>query len=417
MIAGHLVDLSPLRASRPFRVLWVSSAVSVLGSQIGSFAVLLYVWQLTHDPFWTGGAALVRAVPTVVFALAGGSLADATDRRRLVLVTAVGQLITATLMAALVLADLGRLWPVLGLLAVQSAFAAAGAPARRSFVVRLLPAHQVGAGVALTMGAWQVAGLVGPALGGVLAGLAGLRVCFAVDAATYLVAMWGIWSLPAMPPQSREHPPGLASVLAGFAFVTARPVLAGAFLSDVAAMVLAMPIALFPAVSAQRYGGQPQVVGAFMSAVAAGGLLATGFSGRFSAARRPGAAMLAAATTWGLALTVFGLTSRLWLALTALAVAGVADSLAVLSRTTIVQLATPDAYRGRVGAIDHVVGLGGPELGNFRGGLVASLTSTGLALVSGGLLSVVGILAVSALFPALRRFGGQDAAEPAVPAG
>jgi hypothetical protein len=191
--------------------------------------------------------------------------------------------------------------------------------------------------------------------------------------------------------------------VAGWRFIAGRPVLTGAFLTDVLATVLAMPIALFPVVNAERFGGGPQTLGLFLSAIAVGGITAGLASGAVTRTPRPGAVMLAAAGLWGLALAAFGLAPSVWLALGCLAVAGAADTVSVISRGALVQLATPDAYRGRVSAVEHVVGIAGPDLGNFRAGVVAGVTSAGVAAVSGGLLCVLGIAAVAATNPALRR--------------
>lgn len=405
---GSLLDPTPLRTSGAFRRLWIGSSVNVLGGQLGAFAVLLYVWQLTGDPFWVGVAALVRGGSVVVFALVGGTVADAVDRRLLVLVTSAGQLVASAATAAVVLLDLGRLWPVLVLLAVQSALGAVGAPARRTFVPRLLPREQVAAGIALTHSSFQAAMLVGPAVAGFVAGGFGVEACFVLDTLTFVAALYGVWGLPRMRPEpapdgAATDRPGLRATWRGFRLVAGRPVLGGAFLTDLSATVLAMPIALFPAVN-ERLGGTPQTLGLLLSAIAVGGIGTSLLSGRLTRSPRPGRTMLVAAATWGLALIAFGLAPVLWAALAALVVAGAADTASVLARGTIVQLDTPDAYRGRVSSIDHVVGAGAPDLGNFRAGVVASVSSAGTSAVVGGVLCVLAVGVVARTVPAVRRF-------------
>jgi MFS family permease len=180
-------------------------------------------------------------------------------------------------------------------------------------------------------------------------------------------------------------------------------VLAGAFLTDLIATVLAMPIALFPVVNAERFDGDPQTLGLFLSAIAVGGITAGLASGAVTRAGRPGLVMLVAAGVWGVALAAFGWAPSVWLALGCLAVAGAADTISVISRGALVQLATPDAYRGRVSAVEDIVGMAGPYLGNFRAGLVAGATTAGVAAISGGVLCVLGIAAVALTAPALRR--------------
>ena len=400
-----LLDVRPLRSSPAFRRVWVGSALSTVGGQLAVVAVLHQTWELTASPVAVGAIGLAQAVPMIVFGVVGGTLADAVDRRRLVLFTTLGQILVAGLLAAQALAGLGSLAVLLGLVALQSAGSALGAPARRTFAARLLPADQVGAGLALANLSFQGAMLVGPAVAGVIAAVWGVGACYAVDALTFLAALYGVVRLPPLPPDGEVARPGLRAVVAGWRFIGSRPVLTGAFLSDLLATVLAMPIALFPVVNADRFGGGPQTLGLFLSAIAVGGITAGLASGAVTRARRPGMVMLGAAGVWGLALAAFGIAPSLWLVLGCLAVAGAADTVSVISRGALVQLATPDDYRGRVSAVEDVVGMAGPYLGNFRAGLVAGVTSAGFAAVSGGLLCVLGIVAVATTNRALRRVG------------
>ena len=260
------------------------------------------------------------------------------------------------------------------------------------------------AGVALDVVAFQIGLLAGPALGGVIVGAWGVGWCLAIDALTYLGSLYGVLGLPAMRPEPSDEAPGWRRALAGAKHVMKMPVLRGAFATDLAATLLVMPVSLFPAINDLRFGGRPETLGLFMSAIAVGGVVASLLSGRSSRSRRPGRVMLAAAATWAVGLLGFGLAEVLWLALFSLAVAGAADTLSVTSRGTIVQLQTPDSLRGRVTALDHLVGATGPDVGNMRGGFVASLTSVPFALVSGPIacLAVLGIVAWRN--PAVRRY-------------
>lgn len=340
----------------------------------------------------------------VVFGLVGGSLADALDRRKLSLVSTVGQLLAAGLLAAQAFAGVRSLWIVLGLVAVSAACGALGAPARRTFPARLLPTEQVSAGIALTHLGNQAAILAGPALGGVLIGLWGVEVCYLLDAATFAAALYAVVRLPALKPLGEAARPGLRATLDGWRYIGRTPVLGGAFMTDVLATVLAMPVALFPALNEERFGGRPETLGLFMSAIAVGGIAAGLASGLATRSKRPGAVMLVMAGIWGLGLTCFALSHQVWLAFGCLAIAGAADTLTVISRGSIVQVATPDSHRGRVSAVEHIIGVSGPDLGNFRGGLVASATSATFAAVLGGLLCVGGVAALAAGNRSLRRF-------------
>lgn len=406
------LDIQPLRTSAEFRGLWIGTSLSAIGAQLAVVAVLYQVWQLTGSAAWVGVIGIAKAVPMIVFGLVGGALADAVDRRRLVLVSTLAQLLAAGGLAAQALGGVGSLWLVLGLVAVQSAAGAAGAPARRSFVPRLLPTEQVPAGVALNHLSFQISMLVGPAAAGLLAAHAGVGVCYLLDALSSGAAAIAVLRLPPLRPLGSIAPPGLAATIAGWRFIARRPVLGGALLTDVLATVLSMPVALFPALADERYGGGPQLLGLFLTAIAVGGIGAGVASGFVTGATRPGLVMLCSAAIWGLGLAGVGLASSSWVALACLVVAGAADTVSVISRGSIVQLATPDSYRGRVGAAEHVVGVAGPDVGNFRAGLVAGATSPTFALVSGGLVCAAGVAILALGNRPLRRFSPTMAWSP-----
>ena len=403
-VRAGLLDLRPLRSSPPFRRLFGSGLLGALGGQVVTVAILFQVWELTHDPFWTGAIGLANALPLIVFGMIGGTLADAVDRRSLVRWSTVGQAVAGLGLAAQAIAGVQSLWLVLGLVSAQGAANAIGAPARRTFVPRLLVPEQVGAGIALQHLSWQGAMLIGPALGGLIIGQWGVGACYLVFAALVVLSLYGILALPSMPPEGTGTRPGLRSTVAGFAYVWRRPVLRGSFASDLAATLLAMPVALFPLVNEERFGGAPETLGLFLSCIAVGGISAGLFSGLVTRADRPGPIQLGAAAVWGLALAVFGFPGPLWLALSMLVLAGAADTVSVTSRALMVQLATPDSHRGRVSAVDHIVGVAGPDVGNFRAGIVAGATSAPIALATGGLAcaAVVGWIALRN--PSLRKF-------------
>ena len=409
-VLDRLVDTRPLRASRPFRRLWIGTTASSFGGQMTMVAVLFQVWEITGNPLLVGAIGVAQAVPLIVLGSVGGSLADAVDRRRLVLFTTVGSIAAAMLLAAQAVVGLNSLPLVLGLVALSAALAAMGSPARRTFVPRLLRADQVSAGIALSHLSFQASMLIGPAVAGLMIAGWGLPACYLLDAVTFVVALYGVARLPAMPPLGAVQRAGLRAIADGWRYVARRPVLRGSFLSDLAATTLAMPVALFPMINEERFGGGPQTLGLFLSAIAVGGVAAGLLSGTITHAGRTGAIQLVAAGVWGAALIGFGLSGSWAAALLFLAIAGAADTVAVICRGATVQLATTDAYRGRVSSVEQIVGAAGPEIGNLRAGIVAGLTSAGFSVVSGGLLCVVGVVAVAATHPSLRRFTIRPAA-------
>jgi MFS family permease len=407
----RFLDTRPLRGSRPFRDLWIGSSASQLGGQIATVAVLAQVWDLTGSPVGTGAIGLATGLPMVLFGLLGGTLADSVDRRAVVRATAAGQLLAAAGLLAQALADNRSVPVLLALVATGSACGALGAPARRTFPVRLLPSDQVAAGLALTNISFQAAMLTGPALAGLIIARWGFSAAYAAQAVTVAVSALAVIRLPAMKPDGVDAAGGRRRPeRGGWGIVLRRPTLWGSMATDLSATLLAMPIALFPLVNEIRFDGDPGTLGLFLSAVAVGGITAGLLSGTVTRRRRGGLVQLTAAGVWGVALAGFGLAGPLWLALGCLAVAGAADTVSVVTRSALVQLETSDAYRGRVSSVEHVIGVAGPELGNFRGGLLASATSASFSLVAGGLSAVLAIAVVAATNAPLRAYRTPSAA-------
>jgi len=406
------VDLRPLRESRAFRGLWLGTTLSGFGGQFGAFAVTFHVWERTRDPAVVGLVGLAGAVPLIAVALLGSAFTDQVDRRRLAAAATAGQLVTSLLLA-LVAATRGPVWVVLVLTAAGAGLSALSAPALRAYVPVLLPAERLAAGLALKHLSFQLAMLVGPAAAGLVTAAAGTPACFLVDAATFGAARAGIAGLP--PARGTTGGAGARAVVEGLRFAVRTARVRGALLSDLCATLLAMPVALFPVLNEERFGGSPRTLGLFLTAVGVGGAVASVLSGLSTRYARPGVLLLACGAVWGGALAGAGLATSLVAVLACLAVAGAADTWAVVARGTVVQSSTPDSHLGRIAALEHVVGVAGPELGNLRAGLVASVTSGGAALVVGGLACVAGTSLIAALIRPLRSPPLPVTAAPATP--
>jgi MFS family permease len=399
-----LADTQPLRDSPDFRRLWIGSTLSAIGGQMTTFAVALQVFEISGSSAAVGAVGLAFAVPAIIVGLFAGTLIDSMDRRTLVLVASSAQALVSVAFAVQAFAGSAMLWPLYLLTAIQGAVGAVNAPARRTFMPRLLPREQVSAGAALTMVTMYLSMVSGPALAGVIADVGGLRLCYLIDAISFGASLYGVARLPAMRPEGEAARRNIAAVFDGLRFIGRNRVLLGALLADLSATVLAMPIALFPAINADRFGGSPRTLGLLTAAVAVGGLLGSVLSGPVKHVARPGAAMLVTGAIWGGALAGFGIVQGLAVSLALLALAGAADVLSVVFRTSIVQLATPDALRGRVSATEFVVGAAFPQVGNFRAGVVASASSPGVSAFSGGLSAVAGAGLIALALPALVRY-------------
>ncbi|MFH9296650.1 MFS transporter [Streptomyces sp. NPDC017520] len=321
-VGGPFLDTRPLRGNQPFRDLWIGTSASQLGGQTAIVAVLAQVWELTGSPVGTGAIGLATGLPMVLFGLVGGSLADAHDRRTVVRAATAGQVVAAAGLCAQALAD-NRSVLLLALVAVGTSCGALGAPARRTFPVRLLPSDQVAAGLALTNVSFQTAMPAGPAPAGLIIAGWGFSAAYAAQAVAVTVALLAVVRLPAMRPEgAAASGGGPRTEPGGRLIVLRRPTLWGSMATDLSATLLAMPIALFPLVNEIRFGGDPRTLGLFLSAVSVGGITAGLLSGMVTRLRRAGLVQLYAAGIWGLALACFGLAGSLWPVLGCLAVAG-----------------------------------------------------------------------------------------------
>ncbi|WP_405071758.1 MFS transporter [Kribbella sp. NBC_01510] len=396
-----LIDLEPLRAAPVFRRLWVGQLLSTFGGQLAFVAVMFQVWDQTQSTAWTGAVGLSQALPLILLGLFAGVLVDRVERRRFYLITTCGQLITSAVMASQLVIGAVPVGVLLGLVAAQASFAAAAGPVARTVLPQLLPRELLAAGIALNRIAFQAAMLLGPAIGGLVVSVWGAGACYLIDCLSFLAALYGVLGLPRLRVEAVAKP-GLRGVRDGLAFVVATPVIRGALITDLAATVLSMPISLFPVINAERFGNDPRTLGLFLTAIAVGGVTASVLSGAFTRLPRHGVVMLAGSAGWGIALVLFTFSPVPWLALVFLGVAGAADTVAVVSRSTIIQLHTPSELLGRVSAAEQIVGQAGPDLGNLRGGLVAQLTSPVTALASGAILCIAAVATVAVTTPGLR---------------
>ena len=408
-LRGATLDLTPLRRSRPYRRLLFGDAVSVVGTQVTTVAVPIQVYDLTGSAAAVGLVGLAGLLPLVVFGLYGGAIADAVDRRSLVLFTTTGQALLAVVLVVQAALGLERVGLLYAVIAVQAALFAMDSPARQAFVPRLLPVELLPAANALKQVEFNLGVTVGPLLAGVLVARYGYAAAYGLDALSFLAALVAVSGLPAMPPEGGGRRAGTASVLEGLAFLRTRQVLLMTFVVDLVAMVFAMPRALFPALAEQVFGGGPQTAGLLYSALAAGALVGALFSGWFGRVHRHGVAVLWAIVAWGVSITLFGLTDVLWVGLVCLAAAGASDMVSSVFRVAILQAAAPDEMRGRLGGVFIVVVAGGPRLGDARAGGGAELVGLQGSTVAGG-LAVLGVTA--AVAAGASRFRGYDARHP-----
>jgi hypothetical protein len=404
-----LTDVAPLRISADYRRLWFGLSVSQLGQQMTAVALAIQVYAITGSSFAVGVVGICAFVPLVVFGLYGGAIADSMDRRQLALIASTGLWLLSIVLAAQALLGLRSVLLLYVVAAVQAACYAVNNPARAAIIPRLLPPPMLPAANALSTASFNLGFTVGPLLGGVIIGWLGLGAAYLVDCVTFTAALYALWRLPPVPPEGEVRRAGLQSVLEGLRYLRTRPNVLMTFLVDLCAMVLAQPRALFPAVAGGFYGGGTRTVGLLAASPAIGSLVAVIFSGRLGRVRRQGLAVMVCVVIYGAAVAAFGLTRALWLGVLFLAVSGAADMVSSVFRNTILQVATPDALRGRLQGVFIVVVAGGPRLGDFTAGTVAAISTEAFAIVSGGCACMV---AVGLLAARYRGFARYDAVNP-----
>jgi len=399
-----LLDTAPLRLDRDYRWLWAGQAVSGIGSQVTRLALPYQVYVLTGSTLAIAALTAVQLVPILIFSLGAGSVADAVDRRRLLLVTQVGLMACS---AALVLLALTPAPPLIALFVV--AFIAAGLssidqPARSSSVPRLVPPERLPAAIALGQLNFQIASVIGPAIAGVLIATVGLAGAYALDVLSFAASFVGLLAISPIAPLASAARPGLRAIREGLRFALSRRVILSTFVIDLDAMIFGMPTSLFPVLALDVFHAGPTGLGLLGAAPAVGALLGALLSGWVSSVRRVGQAVIVAVAIWGVAITLFGLsTFSFLLALVFLAIAGAADVLSAVFRSTIIQLAAPDELRGRVSSIHILVVTSGPRLGDIEAAAAAAVIGAQASVVSGGILCVIGVAVVAKLFPELGR--------------
>jgi MFS family permease len=401
------MDTRPLRIPA-YRRLWSSTIVTAVGSQLTAVAVPKQIYDITGSSAWVGAASMAGLLPLIVFALWGGAVADSMDRRKLLLITNTGIAVTSVLFWLQAVSGLDSVAALMVLLAVQQAFWGLNSPARNASIARLVPEHQLPAANALGSTVMQTGQVMGPLLAGVLIPVIGLPELYLIDALALCVTVWAVYRLPSLPPLASAvaRRAGVREIAEGFRYISAHKVLLLSFLADIIAMVFGMPRAVFPQLASETYApyGEGLALGLLFAAIPIGAVVGGLFSGTFSRARRHGWMVIGAVVAWGVAITGFGLSGSLWLAVVFLAVAGVADMVSMVFRGAILLSAATDEMRGRMQGVFTVVVAGGPPLADVLHGTAGSAFGARPAVAGGGILVVAVMLVLAFAVPALRRY-------------
>lgn len=397
------LDLTPLRRYPPFRRLWFAQGVSFIGTEIAEVALAYQMYQLTGSTLAVGLISLTHLIPLLTLTVIGGAIADAFDRRRVMLVQQVGMLAGALGLAANAAIAHPRVWPLYVFQLVISSSYSLGVGAQRSMTPQLVEEEHFMGASALNSVTSQLGAVAGPALAGVLINFVELEWIYLGDAVSYLASVAAVILLPRLAAARDADRPSWSTIVAGFRYVRRQPVILGFFLVDTNAMIFGMPSALFPALAADRFGN-PALVGYLYMAPAVGALLVSLLSGPLRHVRRQGLGVVVTASLWGLAIAAFGFAEQFWLALVLLGIAGLGDQMSAILRSVMLYRITPNELLGRVSGIEFMQVAAAPSIGNLEAGALAAATSLRFSIVSGGVFCMAGCLLIALAFPALVRY-------------
>jgi MFS family permease len=347
-------------------------------------------------------------VPLLVFGLWGGAIADTVDRRKLLLVTNTGVAVTSAALWLQAFLGMESVWLVLLLLGVNQAFFAVNMPTRSAVIARLVPPELLPSAISLGATVMQFGAVLGPMAAGALMPVVGLSTLYLVDTVVLTATLWAVWKLPPLPPlNGPARRAGLRDVIDGFRYLATQKILLASFLVDIIAMVFGMPRALFPEMAERTFGDPPgggPALGWLFAAIPIGALLCGVASGWLSRISRHGVAVTIAVVAWGVSIVGFGLSQSLWLAVVFMALAGAADFVSMVFRSSILQSATTDEMRGRLQGVFTVVVAGGPRIADVTHGWTAAGVGTAATATGGGVLVIVFVVVAVVLLPAFWRY-------------
>lgn len=410
-------DTRPLQVPA-YRRLWTANIATTIGAQLTVVAVPVQIYAITGSSAYVGLTGLFGLVPLVIFGLYGGSIADGFDKRKVLVVSTLGMILTAVAFWGLSVAGNTNVWWLLSVFALQQAFFAVNQPTRTAVFRSILPLEQLPAGSSLNMMLMQFGAIVGPLIAGALIPLIGFSWLYALDAALLIPTLGAVLALPSLPPSGQAQKAGFRSVVDGLSYLWTQPILLVAMLLDLIAMTFGMPRALYPEIAAESFGesgdgGGGMMLALLYSSMAAGAVLGGLLSGWVSRVVRQGLAVIVCIVAWGVAVIIAGgavmlspgaVTMWAWMVILMLVLGGAADMFSAALRTAILQQSAAEHVQGRIQGVYIVVVVGGPRLADVLHGWAAGPFGVGLATLLGGVLVVVGTLLCAVFVPSFTNY-------------
>ena len=399
-----LLDITPLRISRDYRLLFFGQLISAFGTAMSFVVVPVQVYQLTGSTFLVGLLSASEFVLILLMAFVGGAYADFIDKRKMLRLTEIGQtLVTATLVFNATL-EHPRVWLLFVCAALHAGLSALQRPSFESMLQKIVPLELMASVSALNALRWNMTTILGPSVAGLILARYGASTAYSIDLITFAASLTAVFLIRAVPaPTQIEVRPTERAVIEGGHYAWKRKDILGTYLIDMNAMFFGMPSALFPAMATNFGAG---TVGFLYAAPSVGALVATLSSGWAKKVNRHGLIVAVAAALWGVAIIFFGLAHNLYLALFFLALAGGLDMISAVFRMTMWSQTIPHYLRGRLAGLEMISYTSGPKLGDAEAGIVATLFSVRTSIVSGGILCVVGTAIISLFIPEFIKYHG-----------
>lgn len=400
-----LLDITPLKISRDYRLLFFGQLISFFGSMMTFIIVPWQMYQITKSSAMVGYIYLAEFVPMVCLAFVGGALADAIDRRKMLRITEIAQTFVTIILLLNSFSPDPQIWVLYVAVALHAGFAALQRPAFEAFIQKIIPSEFMSAVAALNSLRFQFGAIIGPSIAGLIAAYFSISTAYAIDLATFIASLIAVFLIKATAAPENAGRPGLKSIREGIKYALGRKELLGTYLIDICAMFFAFPQALYPALAAM-YG--EQYLGFFPASLAIGMLVANFTSGWTKKIHRHGLMVSVAAALWGVGIIFFGLSDSLWLALIFLGAAGFWDMISGIFRMTIWNQTIPNYLRGRLASLEMISYLTGPMLGGAKMGIVAERFGVKTAIVSGGIICVVSVVLASLFLPKFLKYDGRE---------
>lgn len=407
LLKHFAVDLTPLKISRDYRLLFFGQLISFFGTMMTFIVVPVQMYQLTKSNVFVGLIGVAEFVPMFFLAFVGGALADSVDRRKMLRITEIGQLFTTLILLGNALLPNPQIWVLFVAVGLHAGLAGLQRPSFEALIPKIVPLEHMSAVAMLNSIRFEFGFIISPILGGIIIAKYGASIAYFIDSVTFIASLIAVWMIRAVPPPPNADRPNFASVKKGFRYAMSRQDLLGTYLIDINAMFFGNAKALFPALAFAM--GAVAYVGWFYSAIAIGALVATLTSGWTKLINRHGLLITLAAGGWGIAIIFFGLSSNnLYFALFFLGVAGYCDMISGIFRQTMWNQSVPDRFRGRLAGIEMISFLTGPMLGDAESGFVAYFTNVKTSIISGGVLTVIGTIVLAILLPKFISYDGRD---------